>query len=85
MALAGVAQWIECWPGNQKVASPIPSPDTPVRAQAWVADQVPSRGVGDATTHQCFSPSLPLNKIFFLKIKYMASTDLTNLDTVERD
>ena len=24
-ALAGVAQWIECWPGNQRVAGSIPS------------------------------------------------------------
>ena len=23
-ALAGVAQWLECWPANQKVAGPIP-------------------------------------------------------------
>ena len=25
LALAGVAQWIECWPVNQRVASSIPS------------------------------------------------------------
>ena len=36
-ALAGVAQWIECWPAIQRVAGSIP-----VRAQAWVAGQVPS-------------------------------------------
>ena len=27
-ALAGVAQWIECWPVNQRVASLIPSQGT---------------------------------------------------------
>ena len=27
-ALAGVAQWIECWPANQKVTSSIPSQGT---------------------------------------------------------
>ena len=28
VSLAGVAQWIECWPGNQKVAGLILSQDT---------------------------------------------------------
>ena len=27
-ALAGVAQWIECWPANQKVTGSIPSQGT---------------------------------------------------------
>ena len=27
-ALAGVAQWTECWPENQRVAGSIPSRDT---------------------------------------------------------
>ena len=27
-ALAGMAQWTECWPTNQRVASPIPSQGT---------------------------------------------------------
>ena len=39
LALAGVAQWIEHRPASQKVAGWIP-----VRAHAWVAGQVPSRG-----------------------------------------
>ena len=34
-ALAGVAQWTECQPANQKVASSIPSQGT-----WWVAGQV---------------------------------------------
>ena len=44
-ALAGVAQWIEGWPANQRVAC------FPVRAHAWVVGQVPSRGAPEATTH----------------------------------
>ena len=38
-ALIGVAQWTECRPENQKVASSIP-----VRVRAWVAGQVPRKG-----------------------------------------
>ena len=38
-ALAGVAQWIECQPANQRVISSIT-----IRAHAWVVSQVPSRG-----------------------------------------
>ena len=38
-ALAGVAQWIECWPENQRVASLIPSQGT-----CLSAGQVPSEG-----------------------------------------
>ena len=37
-ALAGVAQWIECWPANQKVAGLIPSQGT-----CLCFGQVPSR------------------------------------------
>ena len=37
LALAGVAQWIEHWPMNQRVSGSIPS-----QAHAWVAGQVPS-------------------------------------------
>ena len=38
-ALAGVAQWIECWPANQRALVQFP-----VRAHAWVAGQVSSWG-----------------------------------------
>ena len=34
MTLAGVSQWIEWWPVNQKLAGLIP------RARAWVAGQI---------------------------------------------
>ena len=36
LALAGVAQWIECRPANQRSLVQFP-----VRAHAWVASQVP--------------------------------------------
>ena len=39
LALAGVAQWIECWPVNQRVASLIPSQGT-----CLDCGQLPSRG-----------------------------------------
>ena len=46
-ALAGVAQWIECRPVNQKVASSIPSiehmPGFRARSPVW--------GAQEATTH----------------------------------
>ena len=42
VALAGVAQWIECWPANQMVTD---SMQFPVRAHEWAAGHVPnSRG-----------------------------------------
>ena len=53
-ALASVAQWNECWPAIQGSLVLFP-----VRANAWVVDQVSSRGAQEATTHWCFSPSLP--------------------------
>ena len=31
LALAGVAQWIECWPANQRVAGSMPSQGTCMR------------------------------------------------------
>ena len=39
-ALAGVAQWTEHQPANQRVTGWIPS----LQAGAWVVGQVPSRG-----------------------------------------
>ena len=57
MALAGVAQWIEHQPANQRVTGSIPS-----WTHAWVV------GVQEATTHGCFSPSLSPSHPFSLKI-----------------
>ena len=40
----------------------------PVRAHAWVAGQVPSRGTWKATTHWCFSPSVSPSLPLSLKV-----------------
>ena len=44
VALAGVAQWIEHWPANQRVANSIPSQGTCLGCR-------PVRGAREATTH----------------------------------
>ena len=53
-SLAGVAQWIECLPANQKVTSSIPNlghmPGLRARSQVG--------GTQEVSTHWCFSPSL---------------------------
>ena len=58
-ALAGVAQWIEHWPANQKVDGSIPT-----LPGLWVRS--PVGDLWEATSHWCFSPSLsfslPLSK-----------------------
>ena len=41
LALAGIAQWIEPWPADQRVAGLIPSQGT---THAWVVVQVPNWG-----------------------------------------
>ena len=59
-ALAGVAQWIECWPANRGIT------------HAWVAGQVPQCGECKRQPHIAVSlplflssfPSLKINKIF---------------------
>ena len=63
LALAGIPQWIEHWPANQR------SPDRfPVRAHAWVAGQVPCCGEGVRGNHTLmflsltFSLPSPLSK-----------------------
>ena len=68
MALAGVAQWTEHRPVNQRVAGSI-------RAHAWVVGQVPNRGLAKGNHTLMFlslSFSLPsplsknkISKIFF--------------------
>ena len=66
VGLAGVAQWIECQPANQKVTCSIPC----LGHMPGLWARSPVEGAGEATTHSCFSPSLspslPLskNKIF---------------------
>ena len=51
-ALAGVAQWIECWPVK---GLPV---RFPVRAHVWVLGQVPGGGARGRQTHS--DVSLPL-------------------------
>ena len=69
MTLAGVAQWIEHWPANQRATGSIPS----LGHMPGLRARSPVRGVPAANTCWCFSPSLlplslKINKIF-LKIK----------------
>ena len=61
LALADVAQWIECWPENHRDACSIPSQGHKPELQA----RSPVEGAREATTHWYFSPSLSLkiNKI----------------------
>ena len=51
-----MAQWIERWPVNHRVAGSIPSLGHMCGLQAMS----PVGGMPEATTHWCFSPSLPL-------------------------
>ena len=55
-ALAGVAQWIECEPANQRVIGSIPSLGH--MPGLWVRS--PVLGAWEATTYWCFSLSLSL-------------------------
>ena len=67
---AGVPQWIECLPVKQRVASSIP-----IRAHAWVAGRVPSRG-RTRGNHTLMFLSLPLTlKISFKKLKKYVLAD----------
>ena len=55
IALAGVAQWIDCWPVNLMLDR------FPVRALVWIAGQVPSWGhVGGNWSISHIIVSLPL-------------------------
>ena len=62
IALAGVAQWIECQPVNQRVAGLIP--DLGHMSGFWARS--PVGAMREATPHGYFSPSLssplPLSK-----------------------
>ena len=52
-ALAGVAQWTECRPSNQRVTSLIPSQGT---CLGCGPGQVPRRGTGNHTLIFLFGP-----------------------------
>ena len=63
LALAGVAQWIECRPANQRVTGSIP--------HSWVAGQVPSGGHARGN-HTLMCPSLSFSSLpLFLKMENM--------------
>ena len=65
--LASMAQWTEhcLWTKESPVRFLV-------RAHVWIAGQVPSRGVWEAITHWCFSPSLSTSLPLYLKInKYI--------------
>ena len=66
-SLAGLAQWIECWTVKQKVTGLIP-----VRAHAWVAGQVPSRGC-ERSNHTLMFPFLSASLLLSLKINKIKS------------
>ena len=65
IALAGVAQWIECWPVTQRVASSIPS----LGHMPGLWARSPVGGALVATTYPCFSSSLSPSLPLCLKIK----------------
>ena len=56
--LAGVAQWIEWRPANQRISSSIPNSQSGHMPMLWARS--PVGGVWEATTHWCFSPSFSL-------------------------
>ena len=57
IALAGVAEWIACWPVKLAVAASIPTQGT---CLGYGPGRSPVGGVREATTQRCFSASLPL-------------------------
>ena len=63
IALAGVAQWIECQPANQRVTGSIPSQGSCLGCRPG-----PSRGKREASTYWCFSPSCFHSLTLALKI-----------------
>ena len=69
LAVAGEAQWIECWPANWRLASLIPSHGTCLGfrpgPQLGVCERQP---IDVPLTHQGFSPSLSPSLPLCLKI-----------------
>ena len=63
-ALAGVAQWIECQPTNQRVTGSIPSQGTCLGCRPG-----PQQGAGKKQPHIDVSPSLSPSLLLSLKIK----------------
>ena len=77
-SLAGVAQWLECPPANQRVTGSIPGQGT-----CLGLGRSPVGGVWESTTHWCFSPSFPLSlkinklNLFFKKSLLLPGAALT--------
>ena len=69
MALAGVAQWMEHLPVNERVANSIPSQGTCLGCGPgpWLG-ACERDLVSVSLTHLCFSPSLSLSLPISLKI-----------------
>ena len=63
LALAGIAQWIECGPGNPRVLVRFPVGHMP---GLWARS--PVGATWEATTHWSFSPFLPPSHPLTLKI-----------------
>ena len=60
LTLAGVAQWTECRPANQKVTGLIPSQGTCLGCRPGLQLGADKRQlINVSLTHQCFSLSLP--------------------------
>ena len=69
-SLAGVAQWIECQPENQKVAGSIPSQGTRLGCRIGPRSGVCERQLIDVSVaHQCFPLSLSPSFSLCLKIR----------------
>ena len=56
LSLAGVAQWIECWPANQRVTSSIPSQGACLGCRPG-----PEQGAHESQPHIDVSLSLSLS------------------------
>ena len=74
-ALAGVAQWIECWPVNQGVTGSIASHGTCLgcKPDPWLGSYVRQSHIG-VSFFLCFPPfplslKIKMNKIFLKKEK----------------
>ena len=69
-ALAGVAQWVECWPANQRVTSSIPNWDTCLGYRPDPQYRAHERQPYIDVSLPLFLPvSLKINKIFLKTLR----------------
>ena len=78
VALAGVAQWIECWPVNQKVSGSIPSLSTCLGCGPGPQLEACERQQIVSVSHRCSSPSLSPSLPLSLKIKIKSLKNFLN-------